>query len=163
MPTPPADPAPASGDDLELDRFVPYRLATLADSVSRTLAETYDARFGVSIPEWRILAHLGGGAALSAGELSTRTRMERPRVSRALRRMADKDLIERHADADDHRYAVIRISRSGARVYARIAPLALEWERALLAELSTDERDQLHHLLDRLESRVARLRQVPDR
>lgn len=157
--TPPRAPQPRDDDEgLRLERFVPYRLATLADSVSRALGETYDARFGVTIPEWRILAHLGPGGALSAGELSDRTRMEKPRVSRALRRMADKGLIERDTDPRDQRVAVIRVSRSGARLYARIVPLALEWEQDLLAGLSPAERRQLHDLLDRLDARVAALR-----
>ncbi|MDZ7748531.1 MAG: MarR family transcriptional regulator [Halofilum sp. (in: g-proteobacteria)] len=90
--------------------------------------------------------------------MSTRTRMEKPRVSRALRRMADKGLIEREPDARDQRFAVIRASRAGARLYARIAPLALEWEQALLCGLSSAERRTLHELIDRLETRVQELR-----
>ncbi|MDZ7748530.1 MAG: hypothetical protein U5K43_06540 [Halofilum sp. (in: g-proteobacteria)] len=47
MTTPPGDPAEGETAPLRLERFVPYRLATLADSVSRTLAATYEARFGI--------------------------------------------------------------------------------------------------------------------
>lgn len=144
-------------DALVLERFVPYRLAVLADGVSRALAETYAARFGISIPEWRVLAHLGRQEPLSAGELSSRTRMEKPRVTRALQRMLRKGLIEREASPDDHRVAVIRMSARGIDLYRRIVPLAREREEALLADLSAEERAALHRLLDRLEERVARL------
>lgn len=149
--------AARDGAGLVLEEFVPYRLAVLADRVSRALGETYRSRFGVSIPEWRVLAHLGPDGPLSAGEISARTRMEKPRVTRTLQRMTDKGLIERETDPNDQRVAVIRLSEQGADLYTRIAPLALRWEEQLLEGLSADERAALRRLLDRLDERVDRL------
>ncbi|WP_018717414.1 MarR family winged helix-turn-helix transcriptional regulator [Arhodomonas aquaeolei] len=148
-------------EELEIERFIPYRMAVLADWMSRSLAGTYQARFGISIPEWRVLAHLAREEPLSAGVLSERTNMDKPRVSRALQRMARSALIERESDAHDQRVAVIRMSAHGRATYERIAPLARAWERELLAGLDESECLELQRLLDRLQEQVARMRDRP--
>ncbi|WP_435100717.1 MarR family winged helix-turn-helix transcriptional regulator [Arhodomonas sp. AD133] len=145
-------------DLLEIERFIPYRLAVLSDWVSRSLANTYQARFGISIPEWRILANLAREEPLSAGELSERTNMDKPRVSRALQRMVRSQLIRRETDANDQRVAVIRMSDRGRALYEQIAPLALDWEQELLSGLTDDERRDLNRLLDRLREQIERIR-----
>jgi len=50
-----AKPAPP----LTLERFLPYRLNVLASVVSNALARIYAERFGITIPQWRIIATLG--------------------------------------------------------------------------------------------------------
>jgi DNA-binding MarR family transcriptional regulator len=45
--------------DLILEDFLPYRLAILSHTVSSSIARAYDQRFGLTIPEWRVIAILG--------------------------------------------------------------------------------------------------------
>ena len=52
----------------DLDAFLPYRLAKLASRVSRGFAQEYSARFGLSIPEWRVMAHLSQSDTVSVRE-----------------------------------------------------------------------------------------------
>src|SRR4051812_50209725 len=44
---------------LDLFKFVPFRLNRLAAEVSSALAAEYQARYGLDIPEWRVLAARG--------------------------------------------------------------------------------------------------------
>jgi hypothetical protein len=57
---------------LDLDRFLPYRLNVLASRVSADLARVYEHRFGISIPEWRVLAHLAQNGQISVREIYRR-------------------------------------------------------------------------------------------
>ncbi|MEO6657324.1 MAG: MarR family transcriptional regulator, partial [Arenimonas sp.] len=44
---------------LELDRFLPYRLSVLSNRVSQDIAQLYQERFNLNITEWRVIAVLG--------------------------------------------------------------------------------------------------------
>ncbi len=67
---------------LELDSFLPYRISVLANTISTTLAGAYSQRFDLRIPEWRVLATLGGYPDSSAREVARRTAMDKVAVSR---------------------------------------------------------------------------------
>ncbi len=139
---------------LALERFVPYRLSVLTNTVSRTIAEEYGARFGLTIAEWRILAVLGRFAPLTAKGVVGRTAMDKVRVSRAVARLLDRGLIVRATDPADRRRANLRLSHKGRRIYEQIVPLARRREAALLDCLSPAERAQLDALLAKLQARA---------
>ena len=146
---------------LELERFLPYRIAVLADYLTHSLATTYQARFGIGIPEWRVMAVLGRYEPLSATEVSRRTSMDKPRVSRALRRMVAAGLIDRRQNPDDHRAAVLRLSAKGRETYDRLVPLALAWQETLVENLSEAEVAELSRLLGKLITRGRDLDENP--
>ncbi len=50
---------------LELERFLPYRLSVLSNTVSQAIAATYERRFALTITEWRVMAVLGRYDGLS--------------------------------------------------------------------------------------------------
>ena len=46
-----------------LKEFVPYLLSITSNAVSGRIALEYRQRFGLSVPEWRVMAVLGDSAA----------------------------------------------------------------------------------------------------
>lgn len=143
------------GESLELEHFFPYRLSVLSNRVSRSIARLYSERFGISIPEWRVMAVLGRFAPLTANEITERTAMDKVAVSRAAGRLVARRFIERRLDPSDRRRALLKLSRQGRRIYREIVPLAQDAEAKLLAALSASERDQINRLLKKLEGRIA--------
>ena len=105
--------APEAETSLVLEEFLPYRLAVLAHTMSRELSGVYGERFGLSIPEWRILANLGRFGPLYAGELAERSSMDKPKVTRALQRLEAGGLLRRAIDADDRRQVRLALTRRG--------------------------------------------------
>ena len=154
------DGAPADREPhprLRLERFLPYRLSVLANIVSRSVARLYAARFGLTIPEWRAMAVLGRGEPLSSNEIAARTEMDKVQVSRAIGRMEKAGLVRRATDRQDRRRGVLRLSAAGLRIYERIVPTALGYEKRLIAALSEEERRALDRLLAKLHARAAEL------
>lgn len=153
---------PAAGDAIEqdavgelaLDRFLPYRLSVLANTVSRAIARLYADRFGITIPEWRVLAILGDSGPASSAGIRARTAMDKVQVSRAIQRLVDARLVSRRADPADRRRATVAMTARGTAVYREIVPLALSREAILLDGFSAEERAQLDRLLDRLGERA---------
>lgn len=139
---------------LELERFVPYRIATLADLLALGASRLYARRFGLVIREWRVLAVLGEGRPLSAVEVSRRIAIDKARVSRAVASLVRRSLVAREADAFDARRSVLRLTPKGRAMYRRIVPLAAARERELLAALTPPERRELGRLLGKLHARA---------
>jgi|EndMetStandDraft_3_1072993.scaffolds.fasta_scaffold942333_2 DNA-binding MarR family transcriptional regulator len=146
---------------LLLEEFLPYRLAVLAHTMSRELSGVYGERFGLSIPEWRILANLGRFGPLYAGELAERSSMDKPKVTRALQRLEAAGLLRRAIDAEDRRQVRLALTRRGQSVFREIAVLALDWERQFLVPLSDSERKALDRILTKLMRRGEDRRQHP--
>jgi DNA-binding MarR family transcriptional regulator len=137
---------------LELERFLPYRLSVLSNRISQAIARIYHERFGLDVTEWRIMAVLGRFPGLSAGEVAERTAMDKVAISRGVARLLERELITRDVHEDDRRRSVLALSAAGEEVYGEIAPLALDYERRLLAELADEEREWLQRLLTRLDA-----------
>jgi DNA-binding MarR family transcriptional regulator len=139
---------------LILRDFLPYRISVVAEAVSRLFAARYEQRFGLSIPEWRVMAVLGEGAPQSTQAVIGRTGMDRVRVSRAVIRLADKGLLDRAAHPRDQRAQMLSLSRRGRAVYDEIVPLAREMQARLADALTEAERGQLDRILAKLARRT---------
>jgi len=131
---------------LHLEKFLPYRLSVLSNTVSSAIAAAYFMNFGLSIPEWRVMAVLAANPGLSAAEVTARTAMDKVAVSRAVAALLGAGRLHRTTAPADRRRTHLALTRAGERVYSRVVPMALEYERALIAPL--DKRDRA--ALDRL-------------
>jgi len=148
------DPAEAGDDALELGRFLPYRLSVVSNLVSKAFARRYETAFGLSIPEWRVMAVLGRYAPASSADICTRTAMDKAKVSRAVARLVSTGLVSRKDNPLDQRQNMLALSRKGRGVYQQIIPLARAMEREVLESLSAEEVRQLDALLTKLRARA---------
>ncbi|PWC56615.1 MarR family winged helix-turn-helix transcriptional regulator [Azospirillum sp. TSO22-1] len=146
--------ADEENDALELGRFLPYRLSVVSNLVSKAFARRYEAAFGLSIPEWRVMAVLGRYAPASSADICARTAMDKAKVSRAVARLVAGGLVSRKDNPLDQRQNVLALSRKGRGVYQQIVPLARAMEREVLETLSADEVRQLDTLLTKLHARA---------
>jgi len=144
-------------EKLHLERFLPYRLSVLSNTVSSAIAAAYFANFGLSIPEWRVMAILAANPGLSAAEVTARTAMDKVAVSRAVATLLAAGRLRRTTAAADRRRTHLELTRAGARVYSQVVPMALEYERGLLAPLSKRDRATLDRILRELLGRAVEL------
>jgi DNA-binding MarR family transcriptional regulator len=135
---------------LDLEQFVPYRLSVLSNRVSKAIAHEYSSRFGLTIPEWRVMAVLGGTPGLSARDVAERTEMDKVQVSRAVARLLRARRVQRNADGEDGRVTRLSLSQRGRTIYDEIVPLALELERRFLGVLSEEECRRFDALMTKL-------------
>jgi len=146
---------------MDLQRFFPYRLAVLADAVSRAVAGVYDRRFDLGRDEWRVIAALAEGP-MRTGDVIVHTTLDKMQVSRAVARLEAAALVTREPD-DDRRARVLRLTSAGRTLYRRIAPLALAREAFLLDALDADERRVLERAIDKLQQRARLLPEATPR
>lgn len=139
---------------LILEDFLPYRLAILSHTVSSSIARAYDQRFGLTIPEWRVIAILGRFPGLSAVEVANRTMMDKVAVSRAVTKLIKNGRIDREFADADRRRSILNLSGEGQKVHDEVAPLALKIEADLLHGLSEGEIQTLNTVIERLLARA---------
>jgi DNA-binding MarR family transcriptional regulator len=137
---------------LDLFKFAPFRLNRLAAEVSAALSSEYQERYGLDIPEWRVLATLGfRNDACSAQYVSHCTRTHKSTISRAVTALMDRRLVERVENEDDRREFRLRLTRKGKALYEALIPRLLRREQEILSCLSAKERKDFASLLGKIE------------
>jgi DNA-binding MarR family transcriptional regulator len=148
-----AEHASKTGSRLDLFRFVPFRLNRLAAEVSAALASEYQERYGLDIPEWRVLATLGfRDDACSAQYIAHCTRTHKSTISRAVTALMRRQLVERVENQDDRREYRLRMTRKGKALYQELIPRLLRREQEILSCLSAQERKDFAALLGKIEN-----------
>ncbi len=138
-----------------LERFLPYRLAVLAQRVSRDFSAIYRERFGLSVAEWRVLAHLSAAGSVSVREIHLHADLEKSKASRAAARLEEAGLIEKRAAAEDRRLVALTLSPEGRETMAALIPLAEAYEAEVLARLAPEDRAALDRAITALTARRA--------
>ena len=125
--------------DLKLQQFLPFRLNRLAAEVSNALSETYRMRYGLDVPQWRVMATLGTDEPLYAQDIVRSTRTHKSTISRAVAELVDRGLVERVTAPADARAIQLRLTAAGRDLYAALVPVVLGYERRLLDRLGAED------------------------
>jgi DNA-binding MarR family transcriptional regulator len=140
---------------LDLFSFVPFRLNRLAAEVSNALSSEYRDRYGLDIPEWRVLATLGfRNDACSAQYIAHCTRTHKSTISRAVTALLERRLIERVENAEDRREFVLRMTAKGQDLYEELIPRLKRKEQEILSCLSAQERKDFASALGKIEKHL---------
>lgn len=140
----------AETEKLQLDAFLPFELAVIANRVSQMIGNLIYTKFDLQVPDWRILVTLDRYGPLPPNEVADRTAMDKARVSRAQRRLSDLKLVSIADDPVDGRRKVLSLEELGVRVCRELVPSALERERQLLECLSPAEEVALRAILAKM-------------
>ena len=133
-----------------LDDFIPYQLSTASNAVSGLIASEYKSRFGLKIPEWRVMAVLGSRGASTQRHLVEATLMDKVTVNRAVKALVDRTLLDRSPNSADGRSHHLILSETGRDLYDQIMPIAEAMEKKIMTVLSADEQTQLSSMLARV-------------
>ena len=123
----PAEDIELSGADetvMELNDFLPYRLAVLAEEVSRSFSQIYASEFGISVAEWRVVALMGQRNGVTAKFIVEHSTMHKTKVSRAVAALEKRGYLYRAANPDDLRESFLHLTAEGQHMYARLVPKA---------------------------------------
>ena len=142
---------------LELEKFLPHRLDIVASLSSHALSRIYATRYGIGVPEWRVLVTLGQYGAMTAKAVGDRSRMHKTKVSRAVAQLEKRRLVARRVNDADLRESILSLTPAGAAVYDELKPAALEFARRLTEVIDPADRAAFERALDALTARSAEL------
>lgn len=124
--------------DFRLDDFLPYQLAELSRRVSAGFSRHYRERYGISVAEWRVVAHLSQQDRVSVREITERVGLDKPKVSRAASRLEEGGFVTKHVNDNDRRLVSLALTPKGREMIETLAPIAAAYQAELLAALGTD-------------------------
>jgi DNA-binding MarR family transcriptional regulator len=141
-----------AADIFRLEDFLPYRLAVASNRVSRLFTQSYAENFGLTIPEWRVLAVVGRYETLSPSAVGEATAMDKVKVSRAAASLVARGLLKQSQDPTDGRGRLLRLTRKGTALHGHILPQARALEATLADGLSRAEWATLNKALAKLDA-----------
>lgn len=144
----------------------PMEIIVRINRCAALLQQAEDAplrRAGLSRPEFDLLGALRRtGHELTPGEVARETFASGAAVTKRLKHLTERGLVERRGDSRDRRVAHVRLTDAGRDLVDGILPEQLAYERAVLAGLAPAGQGELAtllgDLLSRLEGRLEALR-----
>ncbi len=150
-------PTPADQAPLKLEQFLPYQLNVVASLTSQALSRVYARRYGIGVPEWRVLVTLGQYGVMTGKAIGAHTHMHKTKVSRAVAFLEQRKLVVRRANREDMREAFLSLTAGGRAMYQELAPHALEFAQRLMEILTPAEAETFRRALKQLTARSAEL------
>jgi len=142
----------------QLEKFFPYLVRIYYRAVSQSVSSIYENDYDLTVSEWRAMAVLGNSKApLSAGEIVTRSSIDKVKVSRAIAGLTKAGYLERRVDEGDRRKVALQLTRSGYYVFEELVEKVQELENKLLEGFSPEEKDLLITLMARVRSNAEEL------
>ena len=123
-----------------LDDFLPYQLAVLANRVSEGFSKRYRDKFGITIPEWRVVAHLSQAEKVSIREIYQRVEMDKSKASRAAARLVEAGYVRKKVNSEDRRLIKLSLTQKGRDMIAEINPMGTSFQDEVLSSLTPEQR-----------------------
>jgi DNA-binding MarR family transcriptional regulator len=130
--------------------FLPYRMATTADSIFGRVAGDYGNLFGLTISEWRIVAILGDSGQLTQRDLVRATTMDKVAVNRACKNLINRGFLRRSPHLQDGRSHHLDLSKDGHSLFEQIWAHAEATHQQVFSALTPREAEHLDNLLEKL-------------
>jgi DNA-binding MarR family transcriptional regulator len=148
---------PGADVRLKLEQFLPYRLNVLASLVSQALSRIYAERYGIGVPEWRVLVTLGQYGVMTAKAIGGHSHMHKTKVSRAVALLERRKLLARRTNREDMRESFLSLTPAGRAMYEELAPIAEAFARRFIEAVDEPDRSVFERVVQQLTENAARL------
>lgn len=130
-----------------------YQLS-LAARISERGFEERIARHGLGRLSWCVLLAVAEEGLRNPSDIATFIGVDRTTVSRCLRGMEDRGLIERTGGKADKRTREVQVTEKGDVALSACIPEAVANANEFASQLSEDDQDRLLHILEIIHTRA---------
>lgn len=143
----------------DLNSHLTYRLARLQAQFNAQASGILKTYAQISLSEWRVLAVLSNPDVKTQKDMMTAMSLDKGQISRTVKRLEAKQLVEQNAPAHDHRQRYVMLSQQGKSLVERIFPIMMKRQAHLQSDFTDDELNILFSLLGKLEQKTG---PIPD-
>nr|WP_282568968.1 MarR family transcriptional regulator [Aliiroseovarius sp. S2029] len=114
-------------------------MAVLSSRVSDGFSRHYRNAYGISVSEWRVVAHLSQADSVSVREIHQRVDMDKPKVSRAASRLEAAGYVTKTVNPQDRRLVELSLTPKGREMIEALTPIAHRYEEHLSQLLGAED------------------------
>ena len=129
--------------------YLSYKLELLKTASVKAANVYYKARFDLTIRELRVLRLLHDVPGMLTTELRNRLFIDKTVLSKDISYLERRGLISRSFCAHDNRQHRLCLTEDGQKLWAESEVIGRGLEEAFYSELSDEEWERLHELLDK--------------
>lgn len=142
------------GAGLDVHDFITTQFSYTSNSLRRAITLPYAERYALTVSEWRMLSVLAGNNnRLAYPDLVQESSADKAQVSRALRLMSERGLVDVQTPPSGRKGMVVVLTAEGRALYERIMPHAQRSQAEMILSLTQQERRILYDVLHRLRAR----------
>lgn len=139
------------GTGLSVDSFITTQMSRVGNALRRSITLPYAEKFGLTVAEWRMLSVLAEAKRLPFAELVAQSATDKSLVSRALRLLESRRLVQLEAQPGAPRKGLVcHILPDGLALYEQAMPIARQRQAAMLHVLTREEREVMYRALKKL-------------
>jgi DNA-binding MarR family transcriptional regulator len=139
------------GNQVQLDKALPFLIHACYQQIrSLTYKEFLGHGLELTPEQWIVLVQLWQKDGQSQSALSERTLRDRPTMSRILDTMEKSGLVARTVDVDDARSRLVKLTRTGKALQAKLVPVAKKLVARLEHGIPERELETTHRTLARM-------------
>ena len=127
--------------------YLPLRLLLVAKLIDLHVGRLLAEKSGLSVAQWRVVAQLGVLHNGSVREMARQACVDPAEVSRAIASLEKRGFVTRHVNERDRRSPRFSLTTAGKAHFASFRPHWRRLQSALLARLTSAERDVAEHAL----------------
>jgi DNA-binding MarR family transcriptional regulator len=149
-----------AGENLKIHEFPTFHLLRLASLAKGAVAREYLEPWGLSVPEWRLLATVVLFSPIPFSEITSMTTMDKGQVSRTLRAAQSKGYVATELVPSERRPAeqggssisrvLVSITQVGRELHDKVMPMAQRYQLGLIELMNAEERRVMLDVLQRL-------------
>ncbi|BDB24458.1 hypothetical protein Tamer19_09090 [Cupriavidus sp. TA19] len=130
--------------------YINILLDQAAERTRERGSRVYEARFGISLRDIRLLRMIGITPGITMGQLVQQSAIEKTLASKLVGALVKQSLVQREICAEDARQVRLSLTDEGADLVRRAEPLGIELESRFLYCLTPEEIDTLRATLLKL-------------
>lgn len=132
--------------------FVTFRLSRLQNSLNAQAIAVLKAGTGLSLVEWRLIQILRMFENASLTQIAEHLQMDKGQLSRKIKAMVKKGLLQAAINEKDHRVHQLQLSEAAERLSEHMMPIMERRQELLLADVSVEDLATFYRVMDKIEA-----------
>ena len=143
-----------SRNPMPFDSFISVQINRLAGLIFSPDNQMKGLPNNLTVREWQVIATLGAFGKMTNKEINTFVRLDHVAVSRAIKSLKTKGIIETQQSDFDKRSTQIQLTESGLALHDNIVPQRVKINAAIDEGLTAEEKQTYLALTAKLEKHV---------